>query len=51
LTQPDEVEPILAGLPREGLFLGTFVDSEDEADELLMKVSRRSARGEQSARP
>ncbi len=44
LTQPNEVEPILAGLPPEGLCLGTFVDSEEAADELLKKARRWSAR-------
>ena len=39
LTQPDEVEPILAVLPPEGLFLRTFVDTEEEADELLKKAA------------
>ena len=50
LTQPDEVEPILAALPPEGPFLGTFVDTQEEADELLKKAARWSARGEQLAR-
>ncbi len=45
LTQPDEVEPILAGLPPEGLLLRTFVDIEEAADELLKKAARWSARG------
>jgi len=47
---PGEVEPILAALPPEGLFLRTFVDSEDDADELLKKATQWSARGEQLAR-
>jgi hypothetical protein len=51
LVEPGEVEPILAVLPPEGLFLRTFVDSEEEADELLKKVTRWSARGNQFARP
>ena len=50
LTQPDGVEPILAVLPPEGPFLGTFVDNEDDADELLKKATQWSARGEQLAR-
>ena len=40
LTEPDEVESILAVLPPEGLFLGTFVDIEEAADELLKKAIR-----------
>ena len=44
---PGDVDPFLAGLPPEGLVLGTFVDTEDEADDLLKKVTRWSARGEQ----
>ena len=40
LAQPDEVEPILALLPPEGLPLRTFVDIEEEADELLKKAIR-----------
>ena len=50
MAGPGEVEPILAALPPEGLFLGTFVDTEDEADDLLKKVTRWSARGEQFGR-
>ena len=39
LTEAHEVEPILAGLPPEGLLLRTFVDTE-AADELLKKAMR-----------
>ena len=51
LAEPDEVEPIHAVLPPEGLFLGTFVDTEEEADGLLKKAARWSARGNHFARP
>ena len=40
LTEPDEVESILVGLPPEGLFLRACVDIEGEADELLKKAIR-----------
>ena len=50
LAEPDEVEPILAGLPPEGLFLRTFVDVEEAADNLLKKAARWSARGNQPPR-
>ena len=43
LAEPDEVGPILAALPPEGLFLGTFVDIEEAADDLLKKGNRWSA--------
>ena len=39
MTEAHEVEPILAGLPPEGLLLRTFVDTE-AADELLKKAMR-----------
>jgi len=47
--QPDEVEPILAVLPPERLFLRTLADSEEEADELLKKAAPWSARGRGSS--
>ncbi len=50
LAEPDEVEPILAGLPPEGLLLRTFVDIEEAADELLKKATRWWARGRGSSR-
>ena len=40
MTEAHEVEPILAGLPPEGLLLRTFVDIEEAADELLKKAIR-----------
>ena len=45
LVQPVEVEKILRELPPEGLFMRTYVDSEDEANDLLKKVVKWSARG------
>ena len=50
LTQPDEVESILAVLPPEGLFLGSFVATDKEADGLLRKATRWSARGAEAVR-
>lgn len=44
LAQPDEVEKILAALPPEGLYLRTYVGSEDEANDLLKHVTRWSAK-------
>ncbi len=46
LAEPNEVEPILRELPPEGLFLRTFVPTEDEARDLLKKVTQWSARGQ-----
>ncbi|MCC7208651.1 MAG: hypothetical protein IT323_15190 [Anaerolineae bacterium] len=42
LVQPDEVEKILAVLPPEGLYMRTYVNSEDEAEALLRQVGRWS---------
>jgi hypothetical protein len=39
----------LAGLPPEGLFLRTFADTQEEADDLLKKTTRWSARGRGSS--
>ena len=50
LTEPDEVESILAVLRSEGLFLRTFVDTQEEADGLVKKAKRWSARGNQCVR-
>jgi hypothetical protein len=47
LCQPAEVEKILAELPPEGLFMRTYVSSQDEAEEMLKKVNQWSARGNQ----
>ena len=51
LTELHEVEPILAGLPPEGLLLSTIVDTEEEADELLEKATHWSAREDQFGWP
>ena len=51
LTEPDEVESILVGLPPEGLFLRAFVDAGEQVGDLLRKAGRWSARGDQVARP
>jgi hypothetical protein len=51
LVAPDEAEKILTYLPPEGLFMRTFVQSEDEANDLLAKVAKWSARGNQFVRP
>ena len=51
LTAPHEVEQILAELPPEGLFMRTYVGTEEEADEMLKNVAHWSARGHQFARP
>ena len=50
LAELGELEPILAVLPPEGLLLRAFVDIEEEADELLKKAARWSARGRGSSR-
>ena len=51
LDEPQEGEPILAVLPPEGLLLRTFVDTVEQADDLLKKAARWSARRNQFARP
>jgi hypothetical protein len=51
LVEPNEIEGILTELPPEGLFLRTFVPTEDEAVDLLKKVTKWSARGNQFVRP
>lgn len=51
LADPGEIEGILRDLGPEGLFLRTFVATEDDADDLLKKVTRWSSRGNQFARP
>jgi hypothetical protein len=47
LCQPAEIEKILSELPPEGLFMRTYVSSQAEAEEMLKKVNRWSARGNQ----
>jgi hypothetical protein len=44
LAQPREVEPLLSELSPKGLFLCTQAESEDEANDLLKKVQKWSAR-------
>jgi len=44
LTKPNEIEPILTELSPKGLLLSTNLDSEDDANQLLKKVSKWSAR-------
>jgi hypothetical protein len=44
LVQPYEVEKILAELPPEGLYMRTYVDSQDEAEMLIEHVVRWSTR-------
>lgn len=51
LVQPNEVEKILAELLPEGLYLRTYVGSQDEADDLLKHVTRWSASKHQFVRP
>jgi hypothetical protein len=43
LVQPNEVEKILTALRPEGLFMRTYVDTQDEADALISKVSKWTA--------
>jgi len=43
LTAPDEVEKILTYLPPEGLFMRTYVNSQEEAEALLRIVGKWSA--------
>jgi hypothetical protein len=44
LVKPHEIEPILAELPPEGLYLRTDVATEEEANDLLKKVEKWSAK-------
>ena len=44
LVQPHEVEKLLAELPPEGLFMRTYVETQDEADEMIRKVAHWTAR-------
>ena len=44
LVQPDEVEKILAALPPEGLFMRTYVETQEEADTLLTNVNKWSVK-------
>jgi hypothetical protein len=49
LVQPDEVEMILAALPPEGLYMRTYVGSQDEAETLLKKVGQWSTQRHRAA--
>ncbi len=51
LTEPDEVETLLEYLGPEGVFMRTYVDSQDEAEQMLRDVTRWSARGNVVANP
>ena len=42
LVDPSEIEFILENLSAKGLFLNTFADSEDEANEIIKKVEKWS---------
>jgi len=44
LVKPQDIEPILAELPPEGLYLRTDVDTEEEANDLLKKVEKWTAK-------
>jgi hypothetical protein len=44
LVQPDEVEKLLTELPPEGLYMRTYVETQDEADEMIRKVYKWTAR-------
>lgn len=49
LVEPHEVEPLLAELPPEGLYMRTYVESEEEARLMLKNVARWSAKGKRMA--
>jgi hypothetical protein len=51
LVAPHEVEKILGELPVEGLYMRTYVQTEDEANDLLKKVQKWSIKGNQFVRP
>ena len=44
LAEPQEVEKILQELPPEGLFMRTYVESEEDADEMLRNVTKWSSK-------
>jgi len=44
LAKPEEIEPLLSELSPKGLFINTYVNSEDEANILIKKVERLSIR-------
>lgn len=49
LVEPGEVEKIMEFLPPEGLFMRVYVDSQEQADDMLKKVTRWTARRNQVA--
>lgn len=51
LVEPNEVEKILAVLPVEGLYMHTYVQSEDEANTMLKNVEKWSVKGNHFIRP
>lgn len=51
LVEPQEVEKILSHLPPEGLFLRTYVDDQEQAEEMLRSVKKWSARRNQFTVP
>jgi hypothetical protein len=40
LVDPQDIDTILSNLSSKGLFINTYADSQDEADEIISKVSR-----------
>ena len=40
LVDPQDIDTILSNLSSKGLFINTYADSQDEADEIINKVSR-----------
>ncbi len=51
LVEPQDVEKILGELPPEGLYMRTYVDTEEEANDLLKNAAKWSARKNRSPRP
>jgi hypothetical protein len=49
LADPHEVETILSELPPEGLYMRTYVNTQEEAEDMLKKVARWSAKGKSMA--
>ena len=43
LAEPNEIELLLAELSPKGLFICTHADTQDEADDLLKKITKWSA--------
>jgi len=51
LVEPHEVEGILEELPPEGLYMRTYVERKEDADDLLHNVVKWSARNNRIVRP